>query len=205
MISRIRSAVCLPLGLLVTPLLVTTAATAQTQSSLPPAPIPEPPSPGVLYSPGSPGSQSVAPTQPSPALPSPTLLPQPSTEPIPSRSGSVSQPTTTPLGTPLSGTSSSTGDRLSDNPYPNGYTWVGPSTYVTPPVITPAPYYGVPAGGTVIYEPNFLHTTVVPYDPVWPYAYMGLPGTYYRERVSYGPYGARYRMRTYTPRARDFR
>lgn len=93
-----------------------------------------------------------------------------------------------------------------------GYTFIAPSYYLTPPVVvTPVPVVVAPAPlvvpqpayAPVIYEPAFLHTTVVPYDPVWPYAYMGLPGRYYRERIdvdrgeveyklkAYGPYGAK--------------
>jgi hypothetical protein len=68
--------------------------------------------------------------------------------------------------------------------------WVGPA----PVMVAPAP---VPV---VLMEPAFLHTTVMPYDPVWPYAYSGLPGTYYRERVDFDRHGVDYQLKTYGPR-----
>lgn len=82
---------------------------------------------------------------------------------------------------------------------PNGYTYVAPSYYLTPPVmaVPVAPY---PPPVVMVYEPAFLHTTVVPYDPVWPYAYVGLPGMYYRERVTVRPHRIDYRLRSYGPR-----
>lgn len=85
-----------------------------------------------------------------------------------------------------------------DNP-PNGYTYVAPSYYLTPPVVA-VPVSPYPPQVVTVYEPAFLHTTVVPYDPVWPYAYMGLPGTYYRERVKVRPHRVDYRLKTYGPR-----
>ncbi len=82
--------------------------------------------------------------------------------------------------------------------YVNGYTYAPPSYYLTPPVVVTGPYFPPPM--VTVYEPAFLHTTVVPYDPVWPNAYMHLPGTYYRERVSVRPREVEYRLKTYNPR-----
>lgn len=83
----------------------------------------------------------------------------------------------------------------------NGYTYVAPSYYLTPPVVVtgplPPPVVVYPPAPITVYEPAFLHTTVVPYDPVWPYAYMNMPGAYYRERVTVRPRGVDYRVRTY--------
>ena len=103
-------------------------------------------------------------------------------------------------------------------PIVNGYTYVAPSYYLTPPVIESVPYWPAPAAGgpvvvapvvpphgallvpspgVAVYEPAFLHTDVVPYDPVWPYAYMGLPGGYYRERLHVRPREVEYSLKTY--------
>lgn len=91
-------------------------------------------------------------------------------------------------------------------PISNGYTSVLPSYTVIPPTVpvyVSAPYgvYPAPvvAAPVIVQEPAFLHTSVVPYDPVWPYAYMGLPGTYYRERVRMRPREVEYQLKTYGP------
>jgi hypothetical protein len=88
-----------------------------------------------------------------------------------------------------------------------GYTYIAPSYYLTPPVVA-APVVVAPAPAVVprpiyapvVYEPAFLHTTVVPYDPVWPYAYMGLPGRYYREKIDVDRDEIEYQLKAYGPR-----
>jgi hypothetical protein len=95
----------------------------------------------------------------------------------------------------------------------NGYTYVAPSYYLTPPVIVaPPPVVYGPApvmlarpvyAPVVAVEPAFLHTTVMPYDPVWPYAYSTLPGTYYKERVNASPREVEYKLKTYGPGGRS--
>jgi len=95
----------------------------------------------------------------------------------------------------------------------NGYTYVAPSYYLTPPVIVaPPPVVFGPApvllarpvyAPVVTMEPAFLHTSVMPYDPVWPYAYAGIPGAYYTERVRTSPREVEYKVKTYGPAGRS--
>jgi hypothetical protein len=97
-----------------------------------------------------------------------------------------------------------------DIKYP-GYTYVAPSYYLSPPVyyvpFAPPPFAApvqvyapsrVVAPPVVVAEPAFLHTTVMPYDPVWNYG-GALPGTAYRQRVSVRPREVEYTYRTYGP------
>jgi hypothetical protein len=92
-----------------------------------------------------------------------------------------------------------------------GYTYVEPSYCLTPAVLAAPPPVVLSPGQpvflarpvytpVVVMEPAFLHTTVMPYDPVWPYAYMGLPGNYYRERVDVDRGGVEYKLKSYGPR-----
>lgn len=103
-----------------------------------------------------------------------------------------------------------------DIKYP-GYTYVAPSYYLTPPVyyapFAPPPFAapvqvyapshvaGLPV---IVAEPAFLHTTVMPYDPVWNYGGV-LPGTAYRERVSIRPREYEYTLKTFGPPGQRYR
>jgi hypothetical protein len=93
----------------------------------------------------------------------------------------------------------------------NGYTYVAPSVYLTPPVVVydpamliPAPTlvlprttYVVPA--PVVYaEPAFVSQTVVPYDPIWNYGPVVGPVAY-RQRAWVGRHGLEYKYQAYAP------
>ncbi|MDZ4684652.1 MAG: hypothetical protein SH850_06135 [Planctomycetaceae bacterium] len=103
-----------------------------------------------------------------------------------------------------------------DIKYP-GYTYVAPSYYLAPPVyyapFAPPPFaapvqiYGpsrVTAPPVIAVEPAFLHTTVVPYDPVWNYGGV-LPGTAYRQRGSARPREYEYSLKTFGPPGQRYR
>lgn len=63
-------------------------------------------------------------------------------------------------------------------------------------------YYSPIPPTVVTVEPAFLHTQVMPMDPVWPYAYFGYGAygaTSFRERVRYNDDGFAYRTRAYGP------
>lgn len=99
--------------------------------------------------------------------------------------------------------------------YVNGYTHVLPSYHLTPPVLYPAPHMLYPAPvvmtvpplvpvyathpGVTIYEPAFLHTTVVPYDPVWPLVTPGLPVQHVQQRIRSTPRKTEYTVKTFGP------
>ncbi|HUQ70789.1 MAG TPA: hypothetical protein VM165_14765 [Planctomycetaceae bacterium] len=100
--------------------------------------------------------------------------------------------------------------------YP-GYTYVAPSYYLTPPVyyapFAPPPFAApvqvyapsrVVGSSVIAHEPAFLHTTVVPYDPVWNYGGV-LPGTAYRERASARPRDYEYTLKTFGPPGQRYR
>jgi len=100
----------------------------------------------------------------------------------------------------------SAGSVLADG-FVNGYTYVAPSYYLTPPVLTvPPPVVLGPSpvmlarpvyAPVVVMEPAFLHTTVVPYDPVWNYppAAVVAPAGVYRERVHASPREVEYKVK----------
>jgi len=92
--------------------------------------------------------------------------------------------------------------------YVNGYTHVLPSYHLAPPVLYPSPWVmTVPPlipvyasrPGLVVYEPAFLHTTVMPYDPVVPVLLPGPPVSHVQQRIRSTPRKTEYTVKTFGP------
>lgn len=103
---------------------------------------------------------------------------------------------------------------LAAQEYVNGYTYVAPSYYLSPPIVTAGPPY---SAGVDVYGPTFApaYQPVQVYQPApvyQPLRYTVLPGrtyssgyaggVYYRERFKSSPRELEYTLRTYGPNGR---
>lgn len=96
-----------------------------------------------------------------------------------------------------------------DGVFVNGYTYVAPSTYLTPPVVIYDPFFAVPAPTViapvgyfppVVYaEPAFVSQTVVPLNPTWNYPPAVVGPSAYRARARFGRHGMDYTYHEYIP------
>ena len=81
----------------------------------------------------------------------------------------------------------------------NGYTYIAPSVYPTPPVVVYDPAFVVPTRTVIYAEPAFVTQTVMPYNPTWAYAPVTVGPTAVRERVRYSRNGLEYKYQAYVP------
>ncbi len=103
---------------------------------------------------------------------------------------------------------------LAAQEYVNGYTYVAPSYYLSPPIVTAGPPY---VAGVDVYGPTFAPAfqPVQVYQPAPVYqsvpftvlpapAYYDAPvgGVYYRERLKTSPREVEYTLKTYGPHGR---